>query len=559
MLTKRLQPVLTDIVSEYQSAFVQGRAISDNVLITQEVLHYLKTSSAKKHCTMALKTDMSKVYDQLEWEFIRLVFQRLGFHSTWINWVMQCVGSVTYSFLINGNPKGFVKPTRGIRQGDPFSPIYLHLMQRGPIRTMWKNVNRRKVERIAYCQRKSKNKPSLIRGRYNVFCKTDKGSISELKNIIDKYGAASGQSINLQKLAITFSRKAPPELKERVKRELKIDKEGGLAKYLGLPKHFGRRKRDLFTSIVDRIHQKAVSWITKRLSGDGKMAMLKSVLSSMPSYAMTCFQLPGFLCKKIQSALTRFWWDSKPDKKKICWVSWDKLTQHKKAGGLGFWDITCFDEALFAKLSWRIINHLNCLLARVLLDKYCTTASFMENLCPTASSHGWKSIICGRDLVAKNSVWAVGNGDSVRIWQENWLSTTSARAPIGPPTKTEIDLKVCTLLNQVTKDWNKGQIQRQYEQEILAIKPSFKGATDKRIWLKHTSGEYTTKSGYYAAQEEHHLEETVIRLDPLNWHTDIWTVKTSQKLKLSYGKRRQKHFRWENNSLQGSMVWIQPA
>ncbi|CAA7062156.1 unnamed protein product [Microthlaspi erraticum] len=84
ILTLRLQPILHDMVSENQSAFVPQRAISDNVLITHETLHYLKTSKAKKEVYMAVKSDMTKAYDRIEWEFVRLVLKRLGFHSKWI-------------------------------------------------------------------------------------------------------------------------------------------------------------------------------------------------------------------------------------------------------------------------------------------------------------------------------------------------------------------------------------------------------------------------------------------------------------------------------------------
>lgn len=122
ILSLRLRPVLSHIISENQSAFLPGRAIADNVLITHEILHYLKGSEAEKHCYIAVKTDMSKAYDRLEWSFIRLVFEKLGFDPIWVNWVMECITTVSYSFLVNDTAHGCVQPHRGIRQGDPISP-----------------------------------------------------------------------------------------------------------------------------------------------------------------------------------------------------------------------------------------------------------------------------------------------------------------------------------------------------------------------------------------------------------------------------------------------------
>ncbi|CAA7049076.1 unnamed protein product [Microthlaspi erraticum] len=79
-------------VAEYRPiALLQCRAISDNVLITHEMLHYLKSSGATKHCSMVVKTDMSKAYDRLEWSFIVAVMERMGFHPRWINWLFQCI------------------------------------------------------------------------------------------------------------------------------------------------------------------------------------------------------------------------------------------------------------------------------------------------------------------------------------------------------------------------------------------------------------------------------------------------------------------------------------
>lgn len=114
ILTWRLKPLLPKLISKSQSAFVVGRAIGDNVLITHETLHFLQTSEAKKRCSMAVKTDMSKAYDMIEWDFLRAVLVQLEFDQIWIGWVMECVSSVSYSFMINGSPKGAATPSRGI-------------------------------------------------------------------------------------------------------------------------------------------------------------------------------------------------------------------------------------------------------------------------------------------------------------------------------------------------------------------------------------------------------------------------------------------------------------
>ncbi|WP_459567778.1 reverse transcriptase domain-containing protein, partial [Enterobacter asburiae] len=72
---------------------------------------------------MAIKTDMSKAYDRVEWNFLAELFSRLGFDSKWIDWVMKCVRSLSYSVLLNGFSYVFIRPERGIRQGDPLSPF----------------------------------------------------------------------------------------------------------------------------------------------------------------------------------------------------------------------------------------------------------------------------------------------------------------------------------------------------------------------------------------------------------------------------------------------------
>lgn len=446
---------------------------------------------------MAIKTDMSKAYNRIKWGFLRNVLARFGFHEQWISWIMTCVTSVSYAYLINGAAQGTVVPSRGIRQGDPLSP-YLFILCTEVLSGLCKKAQ---IQGSVIGVKVIRHSPAvnhlLFADDTMFFSRTDQRSCAALIAILQRYEAASGQYINLEKSAITFSSKTPGDAKRRIRNQLQILNEGGLGKYLGLPEHFGRKKRDVFAALVDGIRQRSHSWTSRFLSGAGKLVLLKSVLAAMPTYSMSCFKLPLSLCKQIQSVLTRFWWDSSPDVRKMCWVSWQNLTKPKSAGGLGFREIEQFNDALLAKLSWRILKNPSSLLARILFGKYCNHASFLEVQPATSISHGWRGIIVGRDLLLKGLGWAVGSGTEINLWSEPWLSTSSPVTPIGPPSLETQNWRVNKLLFVGTNEWDVNAIRAllpQYEEAIRKLVPSSLQGLDERVWLPNSSGEYTTKS-----------------------------------------------------------------
>lgn len=527
----RLQPLLPRIISPHQSAFVPKRAIGDNVLITHEILHYLRTSKAKVRCSMAVKTDMSKAYDRIEWTFLEAVLRKLGFHERWISWIMVCVTSVSYSFLVNGAPQGKVNPSRGLRQGDPLSP-YLFILCTEVLSGL---CSKAQASGLLPGIKVARNCPPinhlLFADDTMFFTRSDQASCSNLLALLARYERASGQCISPNKSAITFSSKTPQAAKIRVKRALSIEKERSIGKYLGLPEHFGRRKRDIFNSIIDRIRQKVLSWSTRFLSGAGKEVLLKSILTAIPAYAMSCFRLPASLCKQIQSILTRFWWDAKPDIRKICWVAWSKLTLPKNLGGLGFQDIECFNQALLAKIAWRVLRDPHSLLAQTLLGKYCLDSSFLDSAGSASASHGWRGILWGRDLLLLGLGWSVGNGESVKVWTDPWLSSSSPLVPMGPaPSQESQTMYVSALLHPSSRKWNVQAIRQflpLYEDHILQIVPSSFGKQDALCWLPNASGDYTSKSGYATAREFAHNRV----LEDFPWRKCVWNLNTQPKVK----------------------------
>ena len=131
VLVNRLKNIFSTIITEHQSAFTKNRLIYDNILVAFESLHSMNNMRSGKSWYMAIKLDMSKAYDRMEWGYLENIMRKMGFNERWIGLIMACVKTVSYSILINGQPQGFIQPSRGIRQGDPLSHFLFLLCTEG--------------------------------------------------------------------------------------------------------------------------------------------------------------------------------------------------------------------------------------------------------------------------------------------------------------------------------------------------------------------------------------------------------------------------------------------
>ncbi|KAK3223533.1 hypothetical protein Dsin_010558 [Dipteronia sinensis] len=312
VLASRLKHHLPDLISPNQSAFVPGRQIFDNVLVAFEMLHSMARKKSGKRGLMALKLDMSKAYDRVEWSFLMAVMSKMNFPSSWIVLVMDCVSSASLSFLLNGSAVCTVLPSRGLRQGCPLSP-YLFLLCAEALSCLISDSEKGGRGLGFHCCRGGPLVSHMFFADDSIlFCRaTSEGGLS-IRKILEVYERGSGQQINFQKSKLTFSPNVSGSTVANIQSVLNIEDCNSQDSYLGLPMMVGRNKRQLFNVIKELVWKLFRGWKDSLFSFGGKEVLIKAVAQAVPVYSMSLFQLPVSLCNDLSSMASKFCWIPRP-------------------------------------------------------------------------------------------------------------------------------------------------------------------------------------------------------------------------------------------------------
>ena len=293
VLANRLKKILPKIITEHQSAFTKSRLISNNILVAFESLHSMHKHKGKENF-MAIKLDMSKTYDRVEWPYLKVVMVKMGFDEKWINLIMLCVTTVSYSVLVNGEPKGMIHPTRGIKQGDPLSPFLFLLCTEGLNSLINNAAANGDIKGYSLCRNGPRLTHLLFADDSLLFCRATIQECQKILDILDTYAKCSGQQINKSKTTLFFSMCTTEEIRNHVKIALGVPEIKQYEQYLGLPSLVDKNKKASFNFIKERVWRKIQGWKEKLLSQARREILIKAVVQAIPTYTMSCLiQIAG--------------------------------------------------------------------------------------------------------------------------------------------------------------------------------------------------------------------------------------------------------------------------
>ena len=305
-IANRLKPHLPDYIHPSQQAFIEGRRISNNIIIAQEITHSFALKSWKEKGFM-LKIDLAKAIDRIEWNFIVAALIRKGLHPHFINLIHACISTPTFSVIINGQPFAKFKGDRGIRQGCPLSP-YLFVLAINELSIALQEAM--SANNFAGIKLGS-NCPSihslLFADDLLVCGQASEQEAIRMKQIIQSFCEFSGQTPNWTKSGIIFSKNVDSCTINAIKNIFPVPHIDNNFIHLGHPLIIpGKNRTAAYNFVLEKFKNKLSTYKADHLSHAARLELIRSVLSSIPVYYMSNILFTKKFIAKIRSIIRNF-------------------------------------------------------------------------------------------------------------------------------------------------------------------------------------------------------------------------------------------------------------
>ncbi|CAI0546181.1 unnamed protein product [Linum tenue] len=335
------------------------------------------------------------------------------------------------------------------------------------------------------------------------------------------------------------NKEAAERIASRMGKPVRVDRMGipqtqDLGRYLGVPVLHGRVTKQTYKYILDRLDNKLAGWKATSLSFAGRVTLARSVLSSLPTYAMQTTLLPISICDEIVRRVRKFIWGSTGDSRKIHLVHWEGVCQTKKEGGLGFRKAHELNLAFLAKLVWLFTKKPDELWVYVLQSKYFKTVNGVLVAKSSArSSNLWRGMRKAWPVTNLVTLMHLKDGMSTSLWTDQWVEMGVVLMDYLKEDSPPID--PCTHVAAFVDNgkWDLNTLSQFLLDELLlkiaGVQPPVEGAgEDVPTWGPEVNGTFSVRTAYSLATDCSDKD------DAAKWK-EIWKWR---------GPERVRHFLW---------------
>ncbi|XP_058783276.1 uncharacterized protein LOC131657949 [Vicia villosa] len=328
--------------------------------------------------------------------------KEMNFPNQFVRWIMIMVRGVSYRYLINGQVSKILQAKRGLRQGDPISPLLFTLVMEYLHRHLGTLKQNDEFKFHPRCAKL---------GITNICFADDlllfaSGDVKSIRHMMDKFhqfSEATGLRANPTKCKIYFG-----GLNDQRQQECANTTSFGIGKlpfrYLGVPLSTKKLTINQCQPIIDRMLEKIQHWSASMLSYAGRKQLVKSTLMSIAGYWMQAFPLPKKIIQRIEVICKNFLWSGKAVGRKAL-VAWDKICMPINAGGLNMTYLSDWNKATILKLLWNLHMKSDKLWIRWIGAYYLKGEDIMQWEPKTTSSWMLKSIVKAREITIQSDYW----------------------------------------------------------------------------------------------------------------------------------------------------------